>query len=91
MEPLLVGEQTAEKLKQLGAEEVYVGIGSCYTEKREIVFSYQQALYCSDKGKIEKQNVVEYSRELWKGICLGIRWKWKKNYRLLQKTVIQSR
>lgn len=66
MEPLLVGEQTAEKLKQLGAEEVYVGIGSCYTEKREIVFSYQQALYCSDKGKIEKQNVVEYSRELWK-------------------------
>ena len=52
MEPLLVGEQTAEKLKQLGAEEVYVGIGSCYTEKREIVFSYQQALYCSDKGKI---------------------------------------
>ena len=54
MEPLLVGEQTAEKLKQLGAEEVYVGIGSCYTEKREIVFSYQQALYCSDKGKIEK-------------------------------------
>lgn len=51
MEPLLVGEQTAEKLKQLGAEEVYVGIGSCYTEKREIVFSYQQALYCSDKGK----------------------------------------
>lgn len=66
MEPLLIGEQTAEKLKQLGAEEVYVGIGSCYTEKREIVFSYQQALYCSDKGKIEKQNVVEYSRELWK-------------------------
>ena len=67
-------------------------IGSCYTE-RKIVFSYQQALYCSDKGrKIETECSGIQQRAVERNMpCPLSAGNGKEKLQAATKTVIQER
>ena len=67
-EQMLEGSALLQReIRERNLTGIYMGIGSAYTEKQEIPYSFSQACYCADKAEREqKEGCVEYSKELLK-------------------------